>query len=83
MVGKASTRGRAPGCGGKAEVCKEADEDEGLRLGQLAVDIITLGDRLNRTLHQICRAPCAPRSENALVIPIISIGATALLKALC
>ena len=38
-MGKASTRGCAPGCGGKAEVWKEADEDEALRLGQLAVDV--------------------------------------------
>ena len=31
-MGKASTRGRAPGCGGKAEVWKKADEDEALML---------------------------------------------------
>ena len=62
-MGKASTRGCAPGCGGKAEVWKEADEDEALRLGQLAVDIITLNDSPNRALHQICPAHFEARTR--------------------
>jgi DNA transformation protein len=34
---KQATRHRAPGCGGKAEGRKEADEDEALRLRQLGL----------------------------------------------
>ena len=55
-MGQASARRRAPGCNGKAEGRKEADEDEALRLGNLLLKIITLSDSPNRALHQICPA---------------------------
>jgi hypothetical protein len=38
-MGKASTRGRAPGRGGKAEVWKKADEDEALMLSDSTISI--------------------------------------------